>query len=512
VRRLLLLALVGSALHPGAALAGTGSFAASDPLLGRLWDDSARTAGMMPSEPTGLSPGLCTYPAGHRIILDGLVRDRCAWIGDLAVAGKTLLLTGQGDPRDIRFALETFAATQREDGSICPVIGPLCEFGVGRDGVPCRPPGPPCRPLTLVGYQAYWIEVLRDYVLYTGDLDVGRALLPTAERILDRYYGANLRDGLFRTPTETPRDYAYINRHSRIVAYYNAHYVLALQYAAQLSRWLGEPGRAAAWETQADAVSARIAETFWDPEAGAFTDSPETAPVHPQDANAFSVLASIGTPAQRQSALAHLAAFNAYDYGNSIVDDGRVWSGWPWGLNAERRVYPFMAFFEVMARFDSGLDTSAIELIRRLWGYMARNGPGTTWEVIGPYGSPDLFHVPSLAHGWSTGVVPALTTYVLGVQPDGPGYASFLARPRPSGLVWARGDVPTPHGTISFEWRSQKDAMIARVSSPVAGTIVLPVTGIVIVDGQPATPPAAPSETLLSLGAGTHVVAVIPAR
>jgi hypothetical protein len=54
--------------------------------------------------------------------------------------------------------------------------------------------------------------------------------------------------------------------------------------------------------------------------------------------------------------------------------------------------------------------------------------------------------------------------------------------------------------------------MIARVSSPVAGTIVLPVSGIVIVDGQPATPAAAPSETLLPLGAGTHVVAVIPAR
>jgi hypothetical protein len=508
MRRLLLVAAVAVTLPPGPALAGTGSFSTSDPLLDTLWAESARTADMMLAEPTNLAPGLCSYPVGHTIILDGYVRDRCSWIGDLAVTGKTLLLTGQGDPRDIRFALETFAATQRDDGSICPVIGPLCERGVGVDGAPCPLNGPPCEPLTLVDYQAYWIEVLRDYVLYTGDRDAARALLGTVERILDRYYASDTLDGLFQNNRAIPGDYASINRRSRIVAYYNAQYVLVLQEGAQLARWAGRPDRAAAWEASAQTVAARVQSVFWDAAAGAFKDTPDAEVVHPQDGNAFAVLAAIGTPAEQRSALDYLSAHNAYDYGNSIVDDGRVWSGWPWGIQAERRVYPFMTFFEVMARFKLGLDTSAVELIRRLWGFMARKGPGTMWEVVGPYGTPNLFPAASLAHGWSSGVVPALTTQVLGLQPDGPGFARFIARPRPAGLTWARGDVPTPHGTIHFEWRRQKGSMTAKVSSPVAGTVVLPTAGNVTVDGKPVKLPAGRSETMLAIRQGTHEIAI----
>jgi hypothetical protein len=192
-----------------------------------------------------------------------------------------------------------------------------------------------------------------------------------------------------------------------------------------------------------------------------------------------------------------------------------VWSGFPWGLEAERRVYPFMAFFEVKARFESGLDASAVELVRRLWGYMARNGPGTAWEVIGPHGTPQLFAVPSLAHGWSTGVVPALTAYVLGVQPASPGYARFVARPRPAGLAWAAGDVPTPGGTIHVEWRRQGKSMTARVSSPVPGTVVLPAVGSVTVDGRSVRlPMTSRDETVVEVSKGSHTIAVSvpPAR
>ncbi len=508
MRRLLIVALAVACLEAAPAIAGTGSFAASDPLLDRLWADSAKTAGMMLSAPTNLAPGLCTYPTGHTIILDGYVRDRCAWIGDLAVTGKTLLLTGQGDPRDIRFALETFAATQREDGSICPVIGALCERGVAADGQPCRPTDPPCAPLTLVDYQAYWIEVLRDYVLYTGDRDAARTMLGTMDRILDRYYASSTVDGLFQSPHPLRSDYASVDRRSRIVAYDNAHYVLALHEGAQLARWAGSPERAASWEARARTVASRVRSVFWDPAAAAFKDTPDAAVVHPQDSNALAVLAGIGTAAEHRSALAHLSRHNAHPHGNSIVDDGRLWSGYPWGHDAERRVYPFMAFFEVMARFRAGLDASAVELVRRLWGHMARSGPGTTWEAIGPDGSPDLFRDVSLAHGWSTGVVPALTTYVLGIEPDGPGFARFIARPRPGGLAWARGDVPTPHGTIHFEWRRQRGSMTATVSSPVAGTVVLPATGAVTMDGKIVPLPAKRRQTLLAVEPGTHVVAV----
>ena len=491
MKTLVLVAAAAAALVPAGALAGRGTFSSSDPLLNVVWAGSAKTAGMMLSEPTNLNPGLCTYPAGHTVILDGYVRDRCAWVGDLAVTGETLLLTGQGDPLDLRFELEAFAGTQRADGSICPVIGPQCEG------------------LTLVDYQAYWIEALRDYVLYTGDVGAASAMLENVAGVLDRYYPAGTSDGLFQNALG-PADYAYINRHSPTVVYYNAQYVVALREGAQLARWAGAASRAATWDARADALGPIVLSTFWDPAAGAFKDTPDAELVHPQDGNAFAVLAGVGTSAQRRSALDYLAAHDAYDYGNSI-SDADVWDGWPWGTGARRRAYPFISFFEVEARFQEGLDASAIDLIRREWGYMAKNGPGTTWEVIGPFGSPDVFGISSLAHGWSTGAAPALTSYVLGVQPDGPGFARFVARPHTGSLSWAAGDVPSPHGTIHFEWRRWGRTFTARVVSPVPGTIALPAVGTATLDGKPVRLPAKRTETLLQVRKGTHAIVVAPA-
>ncbi len=477
------------ALQPAGALAAPGSFTASDPLLGTIWAQAAKTAGLMLSRPTNLGKG-CSYPAGHTIILDGYVRDRCSWIGDLSVTGKTLLLTGQGDPADLRFALQAFADTQREDGSICPVIGPLCD---GR---------------TLVDYQAYWIEALRDYVLYTGDLGAAQAMLGTVTAILDRYYPASTVDGLFQNRLG-PADFAYINRRSTTVAYYNALYALALREGAELAVWAGAPAAAAAWEARAGTLAEDILATFWDAAAGAFKGTPDAAVVHPQDGNAFAVLAGVGSAVQRRSALDYLAAHNAYEYGNSISDVD-VWDGPPWGEESHLRVYPFISFFEVQARFREGLDASAIDLIRRGWGYMTRVGPGTTWEVIGPHGSSSMFVAPSFAHGWSSGAAPALTSYVLGVRPDGPGFPRFVAHPHTGKLLWAAGDVPTPRGAIHFEWRRQGKRFTAQVVSPVPGTIVLPAVGPTTVDGTTVSPGKTPATTTIRVKAGTHAIVVAP--
>ena len=108
--------------------------------------------------------------------------------------------------------------------------------------------------------------------------------------------------------------------------------------------------------------------------------------MHGQDDNAFAVLAGIGSGAQRISAMSYLDAHDKYGYGNSIADVD-VWSDPVWGQLANMRVYPFMSYYELLARFDLALDPSALNLIRREWGYMLKVGPGTMWENIGQYGS-----------------------------------------------------------------------------------------------------------------------------
>ncbi|GAW24830.1 hypothetical protein ANO14919_144240 [Xylariales sp. No.14919] len=71
-----------------------------------------------------------------------------------------------------------------------------------------------------------------------------------------------------------------------------------------------------------------------------------------------------------------------------------------------------------------------MDLIRRTWGWMASQDPGIThWKGIGANGSKCEAADTSLARGWSTGVMPLLSTYVLGVKPTKPGFLEWALNP-----------------------------------------------------------------------------------
>jgi hypothetical protein len=119
-----------------------------------------------------------------------------------------------------------------------------------------------------------------------------------------------------------------------------------------------------------------------------------------------------------------------------------------------------------MARFETGQDAAAVELIRREWGYMLTHGSGTMWETIGPYGGGPTDRTPSLDAGWSSGAAPALTRYVLGVEPTSPGFATFRVVPHTNDVTFAEGDVPTPHGLIHVSWAQTERALVLHVDAP----------------------------------------------
>ena len=356
------------------------------------------------------------------ILLDGAVRDRCPYIGDQAVTGMTLLVS-QDDVRVLRDMLVWFAANQNEDGSI-----PASPF---RDDS-----------LVLVDYNAYWIESLYDYVLYTGDHGAAAAGLaeprPARRRALSGPRGRAAARQLARRA-----DYAYIPRGGTRVAYYNAQYVRALKLAAALAGWDGDERAPNRWRgARGDGAPGHGA--FWDANAGAFRDTTAGTDVHALDGNAFAILAGLATPSQAQSVLAYIERTMRRSYGNSVADtDG--WRGANWGDGDYQRVYPFVAYFEVLARYSAGADASALELIRREWGSW-RAGPGDdVGDDAGGVGPVDIS--PSWDHGWSSGAAPALTNYVLGVQPTSPGFATFTVSRTRAGSS-RRGVVPTPHGPI----------------------------------------------------------------
>jgi len=157
-----------------------------------------------------------------------------------------------------------------------------------------------------------------------------------------------------------------------------------------------------------------------------------------------------------------------------------------------QRVYAFTSYLEIQARFLNGQADSAIDEIKRLYGWMAMNDPRTTdWEGIGTDGSLYAGAATSAAHGWSTGVVPALTNDLLGATPTGPGFATWTVQPHPGTVRWARGQLPTPHGPLGVSWSTNSSGrnFTATVISPegTTGNVAVPADGVaaeVWVDGN----------------------------
>jgi Bacterial alpha-L-rhamnosidase C-terminal domain len=208
----------------------------------------------------------------------------------------------------------------------------------------------------------------------------------------------------------------------------------------------------------------------------AYLDSNVGPVSHPQDANAWAVVAGVASGARAQDALSYLSANTETPYGNAFWDNDSVVS------DGTTRVYAFTSFPEIMARFQVGDSGSALNEIDRLYGCMYNNDPGITdWEGITAGCQPYEGAYTSMAHGWSTGVVPELTNGLLGVQPTSAGFSQWLVQPHPGGVRWSEGQVPTPHGPITVRWRqnpsSSKFEMSVTIPDKTSGAIDIPVTG-----------------------------------
>ena len=395
---------------------------------------------------------------GKLVLHDGAKRDRDPYVGDLAVSARTLYLTHDDAAAAARNVLADLADHQRADGWIPPAS--IAAYA-----------------LPLFDYPLWWVTCSWDYVLYTGDRAYAARYYPNLLKVLDVWYpsvtdeAGLLSKGL--NDTGGYGDYAFLGRGGR-VTYYNALYVQALRDAARLARLMGHASDAERWTQRADAVTDAINTHLWDAAAGAYLDS-ATGPVrHAQDGNALAITTGVADADRSASALAHFDATTQRPYGNAFMDNDTLFDG------ASQRVYAFTSYPEIVARFTAGRTDSALDQIRRTYGWMDGHDPGIThWEGIGPDGSLYEDAYTSMAHGWSTGVLPALTHQLLGARPTSPGYATWEVRPHPGAVAWAQGQLPTPHGALRVAW--QNSTRTFRLTLDVPGgtraTVVLPGDG-----------------------------------
>ncbi|KAG9230059.1 glycoside hydrolase family 78 protein [Amylocarpus encephaloides] len=482
----------------------------SDDNLNQWWFDAVYTNDMCTdifrindTEPRGAaSPTLL----GKVVLHDGAKRDRDPYVGDVAVAGKTSYLS-HNIPLAARNVLADLADHQRADGWIPPAS--ILDYT-----------------LHLMDYPLWWVVCSYNHYMYTGDIGYMQQYYSNMVKVLDTYYTSitNPNTNLIQKGLGSSGgygDYAFLDR-TGSVTYYNALYVLALQHAASIAQSLGNHvSDATRWTDRANLVSQAIRDRLFDNSVGAFFDGTcgfEPCPVHAQDGNSISILSGVANSTQAQAALDYMSRVMARPYGNAFYDNDGV------GQGLSQRVYAFISYFEIQSRFQVGSPASALEEIRRLYGWMATHDPQVTaWEGIGVNGS--LYQGPysSQAHGWATGIVPLLSNNVLGVTPTGPGFSTWSIKPIPGDVKWAKGVVPGPNGSIKVSWNRDADQGLfwLSVSAPQgsSGIISVPVESStkqvylnsqLVSDGHMTKSDASDSEgyMTLSVGGGDNTVTV----
>ena len=448
-----------------------GYFECSDPDLTRWWfagvytnemtTDTFRADDVDPRD--SASPSLL----GKQVLFDGAKRDRDPYVGDIAVSALTDYYSHYSTVPALNI-LADLADHQRSDGWIPPA-------SINNYTLP------------LFDYPFWWAHASWKYVLYTGDMDYANNYFDHFERLLNGWSLAvtNTSTGLLSkglNGTGGYGDYAFLSRTEEIT-YYNTLYVLALQAGARIANLTNNSAQSADWTAHAATVSEAINANLWDASVGAYFDSSNSSTRHAQDGNSLAVLSGVADRTRTNASLAYLSTL-AHPYGNAFMDNDDLV---PDGTD---RVYAFLSYFEIAARFESGDVTGALDEIKRLFGWMASHDPQNTfWEGISTNGSLYEGAYTSCAHGWSTGVTPALSQYVLGVEPVEPGYAVFSVTPRMGHLTWAKGSVPTPHGAVDVSWASDSSSFFALNLTLPEGTngqvnLPLPFGGDVQVNGS----------------------------
>jgi len=471
-----------------------GKFQSTDPFWEKLWWTGAYTTQLCLQRSNFASTFRDSLPEPHRafvtdwrspysdyVIFDGPRRDREAWIGDIRTEALNIYYAF-GANETVKSSLHMFQALQDTSGLI---------------------PGSAASRQAFTEYNLWWIISIWEHYLFTAD----RAFLETMYegyhslmswirfQLDERGFLYNDKTWMWTFPREG------YGSATQCVLYQ------ALKCAALIEEHMGNCETGLDLKQLAAELRDRIKEVYWDEEKGIFRDvlNLEDGDVVLSDVNCYAVVFEIVDQAMSVRILNYLKAemwtpygsttldrkleraipaagcthFQTYLPGMTLTDEQTMSFMWP----HNKQIWPFMNGYEVQAHLMAGQTEDALELIRRCWGTMLAQEPGTYWEMIaaedGTFPLRSFFEfskgdaLNSACHGWSGWVSAIMQAYLLGVRPLQPGFKETLLAPRLGGsLNEMEGVVPTPYGTIVVKLESDKQQVRVTISHPDAVAIL----------------------------------------
>jgi hypothetical protein len=322
-------------------------------------------------------------------------------------------------------------AQEAQPNGIYPAYGPLIEEDY----------------MVILDSNLLWIRSLHNYLLYSGDYDSARALLPTALRILALVETFTNENGLIDSPPFAYwLDHARIDRRGANLAL-NGHYIGALEDTARLLGWLGNEG-GDKYVTAAAKARDSIRKMFFNLERGLFADAligGIQSDQFSEHAQAMALALRIATSEQAETIALQLLADDESDF---IRRE-----------NGMFMVTPAMSYFLHKGLAEYGYVDESMALFKRRFDHMLRNGPnGTFWEEwwlrgSGRTGQMGLLDRTRSDAQTESAFAPALfAEYLLGVQPTRPGMTELIVRRTESEIGDIEATFPTPQGRVTVAW------------------------------------------------------------
>ena len=281
------------------------------------------------------------------------------------------------------------------------------------------------------------LSSLNDYVTMSGNIEFAEEVYPDLVKILAVWEVGE--DGLIHcTDTDKVWSWADSTGGACYALEENEWYALALESTIGLGKLLGQDEDVKKYQKTKDGILDAINQNYWTEDG--YTDgsmSPD------ERDNALAILAGATDDAKREVIMNLLAEFKPLDpSGNDATTIEKV------NEVNERLATPLFEYYIEKACFEAGRSDIAEARMRDRYQYMVSgeytNQKTTLWEY--------WYHAQGTnCHGWASGPLALMSSYMAGIRPTAPGYETYEIRPDLGSRNQLHAVVPTPGGEIRLE-------------------------------------------------------------
>lgn len=312
---------------------------------------------------------------------------------------------------------------------------------------------PSASPQYIPPFSMWYVGMLHDYLMYGSDMEFLKTKLNSSRSVIQYFQSVQNPEGSLGTlPFWSFVDWSVGPEWKQGVppigqdgnsAILDLQMLLALQYAADLEKYLGIPALGEIYLEEAEKLKSNIRKKYWNTSVGLFADRSEKD-LFSQHANSLAILSGL------------VQAEEAKAIGDKI-------------LKLENNMVEATIYFKYyihQALVQVGKGDQYLSFLD-VWRKGIDLGL-TTWAE-----TSDLDKTRSDSHAW--GSSPNIEFYrtILGIDSDGPAFSKVLIKPHLGEFQELSGKMPHPNGEIevSYNLKSNPSAQI-KLPTGITGSLV----------------------------------------